>query len=427
MRHGLRKPSAKISGHGAAPGPTPSQCALPANGLSAGSRTSCPPAASSSRRCAGSCRAATFAVLPVVVGIVAAAAVAHRCSRGSRRGRTRCRRRCDCRRSARSRARSATRGVNVSPSSLLSQRASIESSGLVGVGEVDLARRVEVRVERHAEQALLAAGAEIHERVDVGGDRRAHSSWRRGTSSRARPAPRRTSGCRWSGAGPASRGWRTSARRNAGRGRRRARTAAAAVATAATAIAARGGEHSSAAEPDRSPTPHHHTTLAGRTCALTCECAVVRRTRPRAPSTLSPPERCADATHAVENQPPPFEDVNLFDADRALGEGLAREGGGWAARARARLRGGDGQRRGARARARGEPPPARAHRVRPLRAPDRRGGVPSRVARADGARDGARGARAAVARAARGRARRRAPRCTRSSPRSRRATRARSR
>jgi putative acyl-CoA dehydrogenase len=38
-----------------------------------------------------------------------------------------------------------------------------------------------------------------------------------------------------------------------------------------------------------------------------------------------------DATHAVENQPPPFEDVNLFEADRALGEGLAREGGGWAA------------------------------------------------------------------------------------------------
>ena len=38
-----------------------------------------------------------------------------------------------------------------------------------------------------------------------------------------------------------------------------------------------------------------------------------------------------DATHAVENQPPPFEDVNLFDADRALGEGLEREGGGWAA------------------------------------------------------------------------------------------------
>ena len=36
------------------------------------------------------------------------------------------------------------------------------------------------------------------------------------------------------------------------------------------------------------------------------------------------------ATHVVENQPPPFEDVNLLDTDPALAEGLAREGGGWA-------------------------------------------------------------------------------------------------
>ena len=50
-----------------------------------------------------------------------------------------------------------------------------------------------------------------------------------------------------------------------------------------------------------------------------------------------PPE-LRGATHEVENQPPPFEDVNLLDTDRALGEGLAREGGGWAADARARLR-----------------------------------------------------------------------------------------
>jgi putative acyl-CoA dehydrogenase len=35
-------------------------------------------------------------------------------------------------------------------------------------------------------------------------------------------------------------------------------------------------------------------------------------------------------THDVLNQPPPFEDVNLFDADAALREGLAREGADWA-------------------------------------------------------------------------------------------------
>ena len=35
-------------------------------------------------------------------------------------------------------------------------------------------------------------------------------------------------------------------------------------------------------------------------------------------------------THAVTNQPPPFEDVNLFDGDAALREGLPREGAGWA-------------------------------------------------------------------------------------------------
>jgi putative acyl-CoA dehydrogenase len=36
------------------------------------------------------------------------------------------------------------------------------------------------------------------------------------------------------------------------------------------------------------------------------------------------------ATHAVFNQPPPFEDVNLFTSDRALTEALRREGAGWA-------------------------------------------------------------------------------------------------
>jgi hypothetical protein len=36
-------------------------------------------------------------------------------------------------------------------------------------------------------------------------------------------------------------------------------------------------------------------------------------------------------THEVFNQASPFADVNLFDCDRALQEGLVREGGGWAA------------------------------------------------------------------------------------------------
>jgi putative acyl-CoA dehydrogenase len=36
------------------------------------------------------------------------------------------------------------------------------------------------------------------------------------------------------------------------------------------------------------------------------------------------------ATHTVFNQPPPFEEVNLFTTDRALAEALRREGGEWA-------------------------------------------------------------------------------------------------
>src|SRR3954468_22344678 len=37
----------------------------------------------------------------------------------------------------------------------------------------------------------------------------------------------------------------------------------------------------------------------------------------------------ADRTHEVLNQPPPLEPYNAFDADVALQEALAREGGGW--------------------------------------------------------------------------------------------------
>ena len=37
------------------------------------------------------------------------------------------------------------------------------------------------------------------------------------------------------------------------------------------------------------------------------------------------------ATHEVLNQPPPLRGYNVFECDRALGEALEREGGGWAA------------------------------------------------------------------------------------------------
>src|SRR5258708_4047863 len=39
--------------------------------------------------------------------------------------------------------------------------------------------------------------------------------------------------------------------------------------------------------------------------------------------------RPTSATHEVTNQPPPFEDQNLFELDVALQEGLVREGGDW--------------------------------------------------------------------------------------------------
>src|SRR4051794_33357940 len=42
-------------------------------------------------------------------------------------------------------------------------------------------------------------------------------------------------------------------------------------------------------------------------------------------------------THEVFNQAAPFGDVNLFDCDPALREGLVREGAGWAADGLARL------------------------------------------------------------------------------------------
>src|SRR3990172_12807553 len=43
----------------------------------------------------------------------------------------------------------------------------------------------------------------------------------------------------------------------------------------------------------------------------------------------SPPDP-RSATHEVANQPPPLEAYDLFSTDRALREGLGREGAAWA-------------------------------------------------------------------------------------------------
>jgi putative acyl-CoA dehydrogenase len=45
---------------------------------------------------------------------------------------------------------------------------------------------------------------------------------------------------------------------------------------------------------------------------------------------MTNPRSFPSPTHDVFNQPPAFEDQNLFDLDLALREGLEREGGGWA-------------------------------------------------------------------------------------------------
>src|SRR5215208_6508212 len=48
------------------------------------------------------------------------------------------------------------------------------------------------------------------------------------------------------------------------------------------------------------------------------------------PDSQTASEPDSHATHTVFNQPPPFEDVNLFTTDRPLAEALRREGAGWA-------------------------------------------------------------------------------------------------
>ena len=99
--------------------------------------------------------------------------------------------------------------------------------------------------------------------------------------------------------------------------------------------------------------------------------------------------RTALATHLVENQPPERGDLDLWGGDRPLREAVARAGGAGHAEALAGLRpvrriGGGAGRRAA-----GQPVSAGAAGVRPRRAADRRGGVPSGLPHADG--DGGRG------------------------------------
>src|SRR3989454_595161 len=67
-------------------------------------------------------------------------------------------------------------------------------------------------------------------------------------------------------------------------------------------------------------------------------------------------------THEVLNQPPPLEGYNLFAEDRALAEGLRREGAGWAeegVRRLGELAGGEALRWGVQANA--NPPVLRTH------------------------------------------------------------------
>ncbi len=81
-------------------------------------------------------------------------------------------------------------------------------------------------------------------------------------------------------------------------------------------------------------------------------------------------------THEVFNQPPPFEDVNLFTSDVALIDAVEREGGGAAAGALGVFGQVAGQRRGAGARAARQRAHAQAVDARPAGAPARHGDVP---------------------------------------------------
>ena len=90
-------------------------------------------------------------------------------------------------------------------------------------------------------------------------------------------------------------------------------------------------------------------------------------------------------THDVTNQPPPLAPYDAA-ADRALIEGLRREGAGWAEDDLIRAGPPRRQRRGAGLGRRGQPQRARAAHPRPVRQPGRRGRLPPELPQADGCR-----------------------------------------
>jgi len=76
--------------------------------------------------------------------------------------------------------------------------------------------------------------------------------------------------------------------------------------------------------------PGLDTKSSATTAAATDVDAAPPRVAAPPTATAAPPTPPRGATHAVFNQPPPLEDVNLFDSHRVLVEGLRREGAGWA-------------------------------------------------------------------------------------------------
>ena len=99
---------------------------------------------------------------------------------------------------------------------------------------------------------------------------------------------------------------------------------------------------------------------------------------------------------ATTNQAPLLAGHNVVTSDAALVEAVTRHAGRRRRRGPGRAGRGGGHRGGPGARHAGQPAPPRAHDVRPLRQPHRRGRVPPVLALADGARGGPRPAGGAL-------------------------------